>query len=153
MTDQCVYYPPTPAVPYRAPRLVPVPNNGWTAGANSHATHAGDAELVLKMGQVIGVVVGLTNDRATPNNPARISHGLSFASSPAGGAEFSIVEASIVKSSARPYTPNVTVFRIKRIGASVTYWQDGVLLASSSVPLAGTISAGAALYSASDGVL
>lgn len=123
---------------------------GWASGANSIQQFSGDARIRFTMEAVTGVVLGLTNTRATPDNMQRISHGFLFNRSPGGAARWQVVEAGVTRSGAATYVPGVTEFRVDRAGPQVTYFVDGELVYASRFPFTGPSICATALYASGD---
>lgn len=151
MTD-CITTPERPHQPAVPARIEPVQVLDWNAGANSVAELAGNVLVRFTMDRVVGVVLGLVADRASPANMARITHGILFSQSPGGSPRWQVIEAGAVRTAARDYVPDDTEFRIERRGAGVVYLADGELVYASRVPSTGTAICGTALYASGDTV-
>lgn len=144
----CVTIEPQPYRPAVRSRVEWVPTAGWDAGANSVQARDGDCEVRLTMGLVTGVYVGLTDDLAEVEDLDRYAHAFYFhqhSSVPL----FRVIDRTSSRSHDIEYTAG-DEFRIRRMGALVTYWHNDTLLYTSDDPIEGSIRVGSTLYLSGD---
>lgn len=133
----------TPATTTTDPQL------GWNAGANSVTQLAGDVHVVEAFDVApVGIVFGLKADRPLPTEIALIAHGL-YVHSVAGHAFVAVYEAGRQIGDAVSYVLG-TPLEIRRVGTSVTYWNNGAPLAQSPARVLGAVIVNACLYAAGD---
>lgn len=147
----CTIVPECPAIAYVPPRIEHKANVGWNAGANSITELGGDLHTVFTAPTPeVGMIIGLRTGRTSPILPNRVEHGLFFQS--VGTENFvQVIESNLTKTSPVSYTAS-TSFEIRRVGAQVTYWQDGESIYSSAAPSFGTKVVNACLYASGDNI-
>lgn len=120
----------------------------WDGGANSEQVRGGDCEVRLTMGLVTGVYVGLTDDLAEVEDLSRYAHALYFHQHNSVPL-FRLVDHGASRSHDIEYAAG-DEFRIRRMGALVTYWHNDTLLYTSDNPIEGSIRVGSTLYLSGD---
>lgn len=151
--QQCYTIPAQPFIPSSPPRIDSVPVFAWNAGANSVVERAGNVRLAFTMGEVLGVIVGLTQDREAVGSPDRMSHGFVFTMSANGRPMAQVREGARVVTAAEVYVPGETLFEVLRTGSTVLYRRDGAVIYTSRRPSDGIVSVGCAIYATGDRVL
>lgn len=145
----CYVVPAQSAIPSAPSRVEILPWFEWNAGANSVASHEGDARVVFTMVPAVGVVLGFAPDRDDPTNMLRVTHGFSFTKSANDDARAQIIEAGVTKGGVHTYDDE-TEFQVRRVSGVVTYWIDGEMIYVSRTPSVGEIIVGTALYASGD---
>jgi len=125
------------------------PQLGWNAGGNTVKELSGDVHVVEAFDVApVGIVFGLRATRQLPAEVALIAHGL-YVHSVAGNAFVAVYEAGRQRGDAVSYVLG-TSLEIRRVGATVTYWNDGVPLARSPARVLGPVIVNACFYAAGD---
>jgi hypothetical protein len=125
------------------------PQLGWNAGGNTVAQRSGDLHVVEAFAVApVGIVFGLKTARQLPTEIALIAHGL-YVHSVAGNAFVAVYELGRQKGGTVAYVLG-TSLEIRRVGSTVTYWNDGVLLAQSPARVLGPVVVNACFYAAGD---
>lgn len=151
-TLRCEYIPPRPEVPAVPERYEEVGNNSWNAGANSVLSFDVDCEVAFDMPRVVGVVVGFVADREDPTNPDRVLYGMQFGISGSGESVSHIVESGQKRTQETPYDP-ADVFKVRRVGQTVSYLKNDAIVYVSSRPCVETdIIVGSSLFSFGDSI-
>ena len=148
--QQCETLPAQPFIPATPARIDTVPVFAWNSGANSEQQQDGNCRVEFTMPQAVGAIVGFTQDRDSVESPDRMTHAFAFTTAQSGAALVQVREGARVLTSARTYTPEATLFEIRRAGGAVTYWVDGEIVYRSRVQSEGTVSVGCALYATGD---
>lgn len=144
----CPAEPAQPAIPYS--RTVD-PLLGWNAGADSVTTLAGDVHVTWSVDDLpAGIALGLKSTRLLPAELALLDHGL-FVFPVAGEAFVQVIENGRQIGTPQAYVLTTTL-EVRRVGSVMTYWNNGVLLASTKAHTAGALIVNACLYSAGDSV-
>lgn len=147
----CTDCPELPAIAAAADRVTTDPGVGWDTGANSIAQFAGDVHVTDTFDPVpAGAVIGFKAVRTNQTDPAAILHGLYFYSL-GGTGKVTIRERGIAVGEPIDY-PAGTSWEIRRVGAQVTYWIDGVRIAARPALTLGPLLVNACLYAAPDSV-
>jgi hypothetical protein len=150
--QNCAYYPPRPGVPAVPSRYDAVGDRTWNAGANSIDELSGDVEVQMDMPRVIGVCVGFVATRALPTDPNRVLYGLRFGLSETGASVMHVSEQGQRRTADAAYAPS-DVFRIRRVGGSVSYLRNGEVIYASLRPSAEPVlMVGAALFGFGDAI-
>lgn len=146
----CVSCPEIPEVPAVPGSVELAPNLGWNAGANWHESLAGNvrARNIKVAPGVAGAVIGLRNSREFPEKPELVQHGLAFMAFE-GVDAFRVIERGAYKTGAAERGPNDN-FEIRRTGGAVTYYRNGELVYTSSLPSAGAVHLTSCLYAGGD---
>lgn len=145
----CTTYPEQAYVAGQAAYIETVPLAGWDAGANSVDTQAGDCEVAFGMGLVVGVIVGLTTDLEDVADYTRLTHALYFHQDAGGHPVYSVIESGQIVRAAESYALSDT-WAIRRVGAAVSYFRNGLRVMVSRTPSSGELSVGSALYYSGD---
>lgn len=149
-TLRCEYIPPYPEIPAVPERYEDIGNNSWNAGANSVLSLAVDCEVAFDMPRVVGVVVGFTNTRQDPTNPDRVLYGMQFGISANGASVAYIVESGQRRTQDSAYAPT-DVFKIRRVGQTVSYLKNDEIVYVSSRPcVEAEIIVGSSLFASGD---
>lgn len=148
--QDCILIPAVARVPPIPATHTERPTFAWDAGANSEQSLSGDLAVEFSGAQaVVGAIVGLTDDRDTPEDPSRIAHGWYLHTDVLGVPQAQPYERGKVASAPVPYTP-ATKFRIERRGERVASFIDDALVRETRSTLAGDVSVGAALFGTGD---
>lgn len=146
----CTHYPAVPAQPYIPASYQITPTYAWDAGANSTTALDGNVAMNLtEMDVVVGVVVGLTQQRAVVEDYARMSHAFYFHSNQAGQRLYQVMESGVVRTANATYTTGTT-FSIRRINDAVVYVVNSVVVYRSTVASTGQVSVGTSMYGSGD---
>jgi len=148
ITTKC--YPATPGTPPIASKPANIAtefNFGWSAGARSLEMLHGDGYASFSINAAtVGAVVGL--DSGTLEfSLAGAEHALYFRRG-----LVSVIESGVALTAAREFT-TADVFRIKRTGLLIRYFQNDTLIYTSSAPSYGAQYLEASLYSGGDAVV
>lgn len=146
----CLVCPEQPAQPFVPSRVEQRAVLGWNAGANSIDVVDGGLHMVTNMPLgVIGVIVGLKDGREKQTVPSLIEHGWYFQR--VGGADLvQPIEHGIPVGSLLTGRTAETLFEIRRVGETITYWRAGVLVYTSARPSAGAKLVNCCLYASND---
>ena len=151
-TQICTTVPAVEAVEGAPAYVKKVPVYAWNAGANSTAELDGDVELVFTQEPAVGVVIGFTQDRISVTSRSRVTHGFYFHYDNAGAAPVcQIIEGGRTLTAQLPHSRD-TEWKVQRIGSTVRYIADDVVVLTSASPSVGTLSVGCALYATGDTV-
>lgn len=146
----CVTYPAVEAVAGIPGRIDVVPVRAWDAGANSEQVLDGDVRVAFTIGQVLGAVIGFTQDRESAGSADRMSHAFAFTTDAAARPVAQVREGARVVTAAVPYDIESTEFEIRRTGGTVRYLRDGVVIYTSRAKSAGELSVACAVYGSGD---
>lgn len=150
-SNGCTVCPEIPASPAVPPRVISDARTGWNAGANTIDELTGDVHAVWSFDTApAGVFIGLKSSRKQPTEPSLIPHAL-YVYASGGHAFVEIREAGKKKGTAVMYTLG-DALEIRRVGATITYYVNDVLLGSSPSNLGSVVVANACLYTAGDSV-
>lgn len=140
--------PAVPAVTGRPASTQVEYNLGWNAGAHSINTlrQSGYARFNVSE-DIVGAVVGFNPIIDADVDYRLITHGFYLA-----GGVAQVYEGGVLKASAGAYT-SADQFEIRRVGATVTYFVDSVLVYTSLALSSGPVALDATLYSGGDAVL
>lgn len=155
MSGGCVVVPAAPGVPSVPGYEVRSPQAGWDSGARSVTQLSGDAELSFSMGDVVGVVVGITPAGTDVAVREAITHGFYMFTDGGRARQFQVYESGERIGVQGTYAVD-DVFYIRRVGDRVFYSLENAgqvfFRYASRVPLAGDIEALSALYASGDQV-
>ena len=141
------YVAPTPGVAGTAAQLISDYNLGWTGGARSVRSLAGDGRISWKVGSAAtGVVVGF-NDADLTTEYAECEHAIYCARG-----IYRVYESGAMRPATGGYAAG-DVFTIRRRQGVVTYWKNASLIYTSEVRSTGTVFMDASLYTGGDEVL
>lgn len=119
----------------------------WDAGARSIATLEGGGAFSFSVGKAVGIICGL-NSLDESADYLEIEHAFYIENG-----QTRIIENGIYKTAFTAYTTLTSVFKIERIGTSVTYTLDGDLLYTSSLPSTGTVFLDCSLFAKDDTII
>lgn len=145
----CLVCPEIAPTPAKAAHVVTDLRTGWNAGANSIAQLAGDVHVVLAYDQApAGIMVGFKPSRKLNTEPALIDHAF-YVYTKAGQPYVEVRERGVKIGAAQPYVL-ATTLEIRRVGGQITYWLDGVLLATTKAKSRAALVVNACLYASGD---
>lgn len=139
--------PGTPPIPATPATVVTQFNLGWAGGARSVESLTGDGTAQFSVSaSSVGAVVGLDSgelefSRTGAEHALYFRHGL-----------VSVIEGGVEKTTIASFV-TTDVFRIRRVGSGVRYFQNDTLLYTSRTPSYGAQYLEASMYSGGDEVL
>lgn len=147
---QCVYVPYSPAVEAAPARTVTIPRLGWDAGAQSTMAEAGNCELEFSIDPPMGVYIGLTASGGDVTDVSRFRYAVYLYQANYAPQYVLIVDGGAV-TAAEPFD-STTVFKIQRIGTTVTFLVDDTPVHVEEDADTDTLSAGTSVYASGDAV-
>lgn len=155
VSGSCVFVPAAEGVPSVPGYEVRSPQAGWDAGARSTEQQSGDAQLSFSMGDVVGVVVGVSPAGTEVAVREAITHGFYTFTDGGRARQFQVYESGERLGAQGEYSVD-DVFYIRRVGERVFYTVENagqvLFRYASRAPLAGNIEAMSALYASGDQV-
>lgn len=135
--------PPSPAIPPTPDQFTTDLQLGWNSGAVSISRLTGDVECKFKIPNAVGIVVGLSS-ASLGVTYKEIQYAFYFSSGLA-----QVYESGSPVGSGVLYVPN-DEFMLRRIGDTVTYFRNGILLYTSLIPTRASLIVDCALFSGGD---
>lgn len=119
---------------------------GWDAGARSVAVLVGDGAASFEMGDFLGCVCGF-NDVDNGAAYGEIDHAFFIEVG-----QVRVIEKGIFKTAKIPL-PSPAVFRLQRLGGTVSYYLNDTLIYTSATPSVGVVFLDCSLYAYGDAIL
>lgn len=147
---RCEYLPYVPAVEASPAHWEASPRIGWDAGAQSTESQEGDCELEFSLDRVTAVYIGLSPATDDSVSIERFHYAFYLYQANYVPTFVAVVDGAVATAPA-PYT-DATVFKIRRVGATVAFLVDDLRVHTEYNAYVGGLYAGTSVYASGDEV-